>query len=58
VLNPLDYRAKAEHCSAEARGSRWTEIRDMWLQLQESYEHLADREERIASERLDPPGLL
>jgi hypothetical protein len=51
----VDYRTKQEFCDAEARHAHWPEVRGMWLQIRDSYRHLADREERAEREELERP---
>jgi len=55
VSKLADYRSKAEFCDSEARHAGGVEMRDIWRQIRDSYRHLADREQRIAQERLEHP---
>jgi hypothetical protein len=58
VSKLADYQSKAKSCDSEAREAAWRELRETWLQIRDSYRHLADREERIEQERMTQPGLL
>ena len=52
-----EYRSKAALCHSEACHALWPELRETWLQISDSYRHLADHEERAEEERRRSPGL-